>query len=195
MSSNFAKFQSANQTQAAWIKYNADKGNSFALSLYQAVEKYGNLTVRQAEAVNRNVQSEVSRARHEMQAPPVSQDKLMQAFDTARQNKLIRLKIRFDGFFCYPASEHSQNVGAIYVKNSETKEYLGKIQNGRFVKSRDCSEAIAAGVVKVMSDPLAEAIAYGKQTGDCAICGRFLENPESVARGIGPICAAKYGFA
>lgn len=34
-----------------------------------------------------------------------------------------------------------------------------------------------------------QASAYGRKTGRCMICGRLLTNPESVERGIGPICA------
>ena len=36
--------------------------------------------------------------------------------------------------------------------------------------------------------------AYGMRTGQCAICGLELTNGESIARGIGPICAEKWGF-
>lgn len=39
---------------------------------------------------------------------------------------------------------------------------------------------------------LDEVGAMGKTSGTCIICGRRLDDPESVDRGIGPICAAKY---
>jgi hypothetical protein len=39
---------------------------------------------------------------------------------------------------------------------------------------------------------LEEAKQYGRRTGTCCICGAHLENPESVAAGIGPICATKF---
>lgn len=39
---------------------------------------------------------------------------------------------------------------------------------------------------------LAELEAWGISTGVCAICGRLLSTAESVARGIGPICASRY---
>ena len=38
---------------------------------------------------------------------------------------------------------------------------------------------------------LEEAKEYGKLTGSCCNCGRELTNPDSVAQGIGPICAGK----
>jgi hypothetical protein len=39
---------------------------------------------------------------------------------------------------------------------------------------------------------LTELEAWGISTGVCAICGRLLSTSESVARGIGPICAGRY---
>jgi hypothetical protein len=35
----------------------------------------------------------------------------------------------------------------------------------------------------------AEAAAYGKSHGYCMVCGKLLTDPESIARGIGPVCA------
>jgi len=39
---------------------------------------------------------------------------------------------------------------------------------------------------------LDEAKEYGKITGTCCNCGRLLTNEESIAAGIGPICASKF---
>ena len=39
---------------------------------------------------------------------------------------------------------------------------------------------------------LAELEEWGLSTGVCAICGRLLSTAESVARGIGPVCASRY---
>lgn len=39
---------------------------------------------------------------------------------------------------------------------------------------------------------LAQLEEWGLSTGVCAICGRLLSTAESVARGIGPICASRY---
>lgn len=46
---------------------------------------------------------------------------------------------------------------------------------------------------RLIEDPKAVCASYGYATGHCALCGRPLSNPESVAMGIGPICAGK-GF-
>lgn len=57
-----------------------------------------------------------------------------------------------------------------------------------------CQPAEIEAIATVARDPLAAAIAHGRLTGHCAICGRLLVDPASVARGIGPICAEKFGF-
>lgn len=44
---------------------------------------------------------------------------------------------------------------------------------------------------QIAADPLAASAEYGKHTGVCGMCMRMLTNPESVARGIGPICAGR----
>jgi len=39
---------------------------------------------------------------------------------------------------------------------------------------------------------LEQAKAYGRATGYCACCGRFLSDPVSVEHGIGPICEGRW---
>lgn len=46
---------------------------------------------------------------------------------------------------------------------------------------------------QIAEDPLDALVAYGRKTGVCGACGRTLRDPESVAAGVGPICAAKVG--
>lgn len=44
----------------------------------------------------------------------------------------------------------------------------------------------------ILSNPLESAEAYGQHTERCGVCGIQLTDPDSIARGIGPICAQKY---
>lgn len=53
-----------------------------------------------------------------------------------------------------------------------------------FDKSVAVLEAIAA-------DPEKALAAYGHEIGRCGICHRTLTDPESIARGIGPVCAER----
>ena len=43
-------------------------------------------------------------------------------------------------------------------------------------------------------DPKAASAQYGHLIGHCGVCGRTLTNPESLERGIGPVCADKMGW-
>jgi hypothetical protein len=52
---------------------------------------------------------------------------------------------------------------------------------------------IEAELRAIAADPQAAMAAYGHLTSTCGICGRPLEDADSVARGIGPICAARFG--
>ncbi len=49
-------------------------------------------------------------------------------------------------------------------------------------------------LVAIAADPRAAAAEYGHLTSTCGICGRHLEDEQSVARGIGPVCAANNGW-
>ena len=44
----------------------------------------------------------------------------------------------------------------------------------------------------IQADPLAASVAYGRELGLCGVCGRTLTDPESIAAGIGPVCASKF---
>lgn len=43
-------------------------------------------------------------------------------------------------------------------------------------------------LARIMADPVAAMLEYASITGRCGVCGRKLEDPTSVALGIGPVC-------
>lgn len=51
-----------------------------------------------------------------------------------------------------------------------------------------------AALMKIAANPAEAAANYGLHIGKCGICGRTLTNDESRERGIGPICAGKWGW-
>jgi hypothetical protein len=53
-------------------------------------------------------------------------------------------------------------------------------------------EAILAALLAIEADPEAAAVLHGKASGRCAVCSRDLTDPESIERGIGPICIGKF---
>lgn len=177
----------------AWIEESRERFD-FAGAMFEAIGKYGELTENQMAACERSIaKRDAARAERTDRienAPTVETDKLMEAFDKAKGNGLKAPKLRFALFNASLAKDGSKNAGAVYLKAGET--YLGKIQAGKYIASRDASPDQRAAVVETMADPVAAAVAYGRRTGNCACCGRELENKESIERGIGPVCADKY---
>lgn len=52
--------------------------------------------------------------------------------------------------------------------------------------------ANASNVLSIIArDPQKALADYGHELGECGVCGRTLTNPESIAAGIGPICAGR----
>lgn len=77
---------------------------------------------------------------------------------------------------------------------------VGKIEDERATVWKSKAEAAGTTPLKVLAvleefeaDPLGTAQKYGKESGRCCSCGRDLTDPESIAAGIGPICATKFG--
>ena len=195
------EWKDANPAEAAWMESSAPRFE-FAKSMLDALNKYGHLTERQMETVQRLTAQDAERqaaraveqATRAQTAPVVSVEAIEVAFNTAKQAGVKRPKLRLDTFVFSPAGENSNNAGAIYIKNKEDGLYLGKVMGGRLFTSRDCTTEAAERIVAVSSDPKQAAVAYGMKFGSCSVCGRQLTDSDSVARGIGPICAENYGF-
>lgn len=176
-------------------------GNTFefAVSMRQAVEKYGRLTENQLsacfkcmmklEAAKEKRAAEAVQREQSAQAVDVSV--LEEAFGKAAQT-LKWPKMKLAGFTISLAGAESKNAGALYVKDGGT--YLGKIMKGKFFTSRDCTPETETSVLAVLADPKTAAIAYGKKFGICSCCGRTLTDQQSIDAGIGPVCAQKWGF-
>jgi len=196
-----AEWKEANPAEAAWLEASAPRFE-FAKSMLDALTKFGHLTERQLETVQRltvqDAERQAARATEQVaraqSAPVVTVEAIEVAFNNAKQAGVKRPKLRLDTFVFSPAGETSANAGAIYIKNKEDGLYLGKVMGGRLFASRECTTEAAERIVAVSSDPAQAAIAYGQKFGACSVCGRALTDSDSIARGIGPICAENYGF-
>jgi hypothetical protein len=113
-------------------------------------------------------------------------------FDKARDAGLKKLCYRAGGLVLKPAKAHSANAGGIYVTDKTTDAYLGKVMGNKFMATRECTEVQKQTLAAIAADPVGEAAAYGKETGNCSCCGRTLTDPVSIERGIGPICESKW---
>lgn len=194
-----AVFQGQHPAVHAWMVDEAERFD-FARSLLDAVRKYGYLTDKQMAAAERCIAKrqagKTAATERHANAPTVTVSKLEQAFAKAGARlKAPRLHLGHETagtFTISHAKPDSANPGALYVK--QEGEYLGKIAGGRFLSIRTCGQEREAAVAEACNDPEGAVVKFGRITGRCGICNTKLRNAESVARGIGPICASKYGW-
>lgn len=95
-----------------------------------------------------------------------------------------RLKLRIDNV------KQGKWAGWVFVKDGA--EYgqgqrYGSQRPGGLYQGK-VSDALAA----ILNDPKAAVAAYGHLTGTCGVCGHHLEDADSIARGIGPVCNKKF---
>lgn len=177
----------------------AQAGNGFAASLLADFNRYGGLTRRQAEAAakgfgNRAAHPSGAAAWPTQGEPQAARPRpvagrfapLLAAFDTALAAGVQQPKLRLGDF-------KFKRVGdRVYV-------YLGPVYIGCFTAdafyAKQAHRDTITKVEALAVDPKAAAIQHGKLTGSCSVCSRTLTDPESVARGIGPVCAERMGWA
>jgi len=86
--------------------------------------------------------------------------------------------------------------GIHLFQNEVYKVQANKAGTATYAKKRVGSRWEYVGQVASLSPAtlltLAQAKAIGHETGHCVMCGRELTVPESVAAGIGPVCAKKF---
>jgi hypothetical protein len=179
----------------------------------EAVEKYGSLTPNQLAAVQRLIAKDAARDAERAQertervanAPAVDLSKIVEAFAAAKERGIRFPRLRLGSFVFTVAGERAKRPGSINVTRASRKEidrfsgaekrqYLGNIADGKFVSGFKCQPVEADEIVQACADPEAAAVAYGRRFGQCACCGKELTNHESIERGIGPVCAEKYGW-
>lgn len=189
-------FKSEHPTAYGWM---TTSKSGFAASLLAGLKKYGSLTPKQLAAAEKCAVQDAERAVEKAlgvdpvsTAPAITVEKIEKALLSARSHGIKRPKLILDTFKFTLAPQSGKNPGAIYVK--QETEYLGKIQNAKFVCSSVCGDERREKVIALAADPAAAAKAHGLKTGICSCCGRALTDPKSVAAGIGPVCAKNYGW-
>lgn len=209
---DFEAFKTEHPKIWTWLLNNEGKRGTpreftFASSLYDSLYKWGHLTDRQLTAATKCMvrYAEVVEghevAKRTVYAPFISAagiDRLKAAFDkaiafsAAKGRTLHSPRITFGNIVIKPAKDGSANPGALYVTDRGT--YIGKIVNSKFVGTASCTEEQKDRMLAFVADPKAAAEAYGQETGTCCICNAKLTNKVSIERGIGPICAEKFGW-
>ena len=203
MAEGFSAWKAANPALWSWLDAASKRGNQFAAKLIAGIIKFGDLTEGQRAAVERIIAEDAAKAEHrakaDVEAPEVASegvDRLKAAFDAAIAYAAERglkksPRITIGGITISPAKANSKNPGALYVKSG--RDYLGKIAGGKLIASRECSDEQSAKVLAFVADPAAAAKVYGQETGTCCVCNATLRS-EWRLRGIGPICAQKFGW-
>jgi len=186
-----AKFIETNPAEYAWLVAKSPIF-SFASSVLSALHRYGNLTPNQLAAVQRCVAKDSAPRPAPTPAAEVDVAPIHVAFDNAKDSGLMYPKLRLGAFVFSPAPDTGKNAGAIYVKSDGV--YLGKVVGGKLFTSRDASQDNVTQMTEVLADPRSAAIAYGKTFGKCSVCNKDLSDPESVALGMGAICAKRFGW-
>lgn len=185
------QFTAAHKDVLAFLGARADRWD-FARSLLLTFANTGTLSPGQLAAAYRCMESDQARqqARQATIAATEPQGSgldlsALPAGRYAVPNGDTRLKV----LIARPAPP-SQYAGYIFV--SDAAEYGSRTKFGRQAPGKTYTGKIQAELTEIVKDPKAAAAAYGKLTGTCGVCGRHLEDAESIARGIGPICASRF---
>lgn len=134
---------------------------------------------------------------------------ILAAFARVERTGMKRASLRIGDVSIAHAGPASRNPGALYVKWNG--EYVGKLERDKALvlshKFHSPKTALAA-LDRIEIDPLAAIVAQAKTDAErvreavaaglephvaCCCCGADLSDPVSRERGIGPICAARWG--
>lgn len=174
--------------------------NGFAQSLLSSLSKYGKLSEGQQNAAYRamakhetkQAERKAEQAKRVENATVLDLTRINEMFASASEH-LKRPKLRVGNIQIYPAPVSGKNAGCLYVKADG--EYAGKITDaGKFLATRSAPDNLDSELVAIAADPIGKISEHGRVTGQCGCCGRELTNKDSIDRGIGPICAGRFGL-
>ena len=165
--------------------------NSFAKSLVDQVASKGSLSDKQLFAASAMLAKiKANKAERESNMTSVDVSRILAVLDKA-DPAMKTPKIRVGDFVFSKPAPHSKNAGSVYIK--QLGEYIGKVTGGYYLPVGNVSKDTIAEIQEICKDPMESAVAYGRRTGNCAVCARELTVKESIDRGIGPVCADKLG--
>ena len=193
---NAELFKEMNPVEYEFLLKNAT-WSDFYKSLFDNVEKYGDLTEKQMNCVREGIarEEEKERKKEEQTTTGIDLKVVHEKFNKARENKIKRPVMRLEKIKLSRAPDNGVNAGHIYVKDIDTSAYYGKVTpEGTFKPVYNGPEWVGPYLLDVAQDVLKAARTYGLKTGVCSCCGRELTKNESIEAGIGPICAGKWGL-
>lgn len=206
-----AAWREEHKAEIAWATRaaarNTERGGTFDFpaKLLESLEQWGTWTDGQLAAVQKLMARDQARKAELAQTHSaiVDASKIEAAFAIARERasrpgmvgiwtRPLKMRAGNLDLTFQPGSIGSRWEHQIFVRQGEKK--LGTIEGGSFKRRFECSDAETAAVIEACQDPAQAAVAFGKAWGVCSACGRTLTDDESIARGIGPICAENFGW-
>lgn len=174
---DFVAWCESHEGVLGWLVSETDKGSEFAGSLLAAGKRFGSLSDGQLNAVLQNL-SEGSATDDAVDLTPLVKGYYAVPDGDTRLKIAIRRPGKNSRWHGWTFVDDGAAYGSrrTYGKQAPDGTYAGSIQ-----------EQLRA----VLANPLEAMKAYGHLTGSCGKCGRILEDEQSVALGIGPICASK----
>lgn len=185
------EFREEHTDVVGWLETNSQH-NSFASSLLNQLNSRGTLSERQVACVREQLAKSARKREETIQAVIAAEptgtgldlSKLPEGYYAVPQGD-TRLKVRIQ-----KPTAPSRWAGFVFV--SDGAAYGSARKYGRQAPGKSYSGDIVPQLTAILSNPIQACAAYGKLVGRCGVCGRKLEDEESVARGIGPICAGKF---
>jgi len=184
-------------TQGIAQTWGDGRWNGICADIKGKVERYGDLHQGTMDMLQRSADRAAARAAQRAEATAQQQEQvkgidvanIADCFQRAHEAGLKRFTLRF-------AEVHFQvdrrDPTLIWVSKGGygTAKY-GRIQGGAYKPGRDTTAEVIAQIAEISKDPMAAAMAYAQLTSECSVCGRHLENKDSVDAGIGPVCAGR----
>ena len=184
----------ANAEVIAYAKKRADKGSTFYANLLISLEAYGTWTENQVGLINRDMAKDAEFfAKREAARPVVPTEGILALFDRAPVKLVKKPIFRTTEVTINRAPMTGRNPGALYVRDTDTDDYLGMIKDGKWIAkwgTKDVTEVLQ----RVAADPTTEAIAYARKFKACCCCGKTLRDPVSVLAVVGPVCGPRWGL-
>ncbi|HEX4502174.1 MAG TPA: DUF6011 domain-containing protein [Scandinavium sp.] len=104
-----------------------------------------------------------------------------------------------DGRYAIVGKDRNFKFFRVVTRNPDTinatrivQKVLGAPGDFRYVRPTESEWTMA--VEEITKDPGFHSALFGMKVGACGVCGSPLTDPESIALGIGPICARKYDW-
>lgn len=83
-----------------------------------------------------------------------------------------------------------------WIKHEDAEKVVGRLTESGVMtlwqRPMVDLQEVSCALLLIELDPERAAVEHGKLSGRCAVCSRDLTDPESIERGIGPVCADKF---